>query len=731
MKTIQARRHAHPPALMGMPANRETHPSSRLFLICSFLLLMSSPALSQLPEWSGEIGYSSTVSDITKEDIARRIDIDGLVHPYLYFSEEDKPAMLERIENDPELKRIMDGLMAEAFKLLHQPVRFDIPVQGRNTRGRWTDEDRSSEYMSHYYTNRENAFKLAFIFQMTGEEKYAAKAFEFADAFCDLPTWTGRAHEFPIIYPRIWPWNVDDDQVNFSFDHWNGDSARIMAAVYDWLYPALNKAQRDRIRGALLENAITRVRGHYDQHWWATSYRCNWTAVNNSGLGLAALTLLKEHPEFMDVVAESYNRINKVLSELGVDGAWQEGGSYWRYGVHTASFFADALKRATNNHFNLFENERFAGNPVTFPLHISLPGGGSLNFEDSGSATIGPSYLFSKIAAETRSGEAGWYRNEKFERGTNIFDIIWPMPDIEPTLPDQPSIHFRTWDWWVMRSDFTDPSKVLVAGKAGRNNDPHHGHLDVGHFVVHWNNEFYIRDLGISGYDQIYFNEERWTHYPNALSDGHNVVFVNGEKQIPGKRKDSEWDHSIGGWVVEFRTDKDRDYVLKDAANAYPKKEMKGWRRHVLLDKPETTLVLDEVTSSRGAEIEVRFHPGVDARINDNMVMLAGKEGLMALITITDTPFEIRPGVHAIQIVQGDRSLEWESYFGTVLQAQREKTDIATLILPVVDEKEAHSIANSASIRRHGSDGLVLSFTKEGKTNDYHFRSNPDGWVLR
>ena len=30
-----------------------------------------------------------------------------------------------------------------------------------------------------------------------------------------------------------------------------------------------------------------------------------------------------------------------------------------------------------------------------------------------------------------------------------------------------------------MRSDFKDPNKVVVAGKAGMNDDPHHGHLDM------------------------------------------------------------------------------------------------------------------------------------------------------------------------------------------------------------------------------------------------------------
>ncbi len=40
-----------------------------------------------------------TIAQITKSDIDKAIDISQLKHPYLYFSEEDKPALLERIKN--------------------------------------------------------------------------------------------------------------------------------------------------------------------------------------------------------------------------------------------------------------------------------------------------------------------------------------------------------------------------------------------------------------------------------------------------------------------------------------------------------------------------------------------------------------------------------------------------------------------------------------------------------
>jgi len=415
------------------------------YLKCSFALIV--------------LAFSLTLSaQVNKDDIDKAIDIKSLQHPYLYFTDEEKPALLDRIENDPECNDIFRRLQAEAKMWLFMPVDRNIPIQGKHTRAGWSEHDRDHKYASYYRLNENNAFDLAFLYQMTGEQKYADKAFEFADAFCDLTTWTQRAHEFPIIYSRIMPWNVPDDQVNFNFDHMNGDAGRMMAAVYDWLYPALNQAQRDRIRGALLEKVVTRVRGDYEFQWWATAYRCNWCGVCNSGIGLTGLTLLTENPQLTDIVAESYNRINNMLSELGVDGGWQEGGGYWNYGVHTSTFFADALKRLTKSKYNLFENERLKNNPVNFPIYISLPGRGSLNFEDSGGRRyIGSPHLINKLAAETNSQEAAWYRDELLGQGRDIFDIIWPRTALEPSPPKSPSIHFRTIDWWVMRSDFTSP----------------------------------------------------------------------------------------------------------------------------------------------------------------------------------------------------------------------------------------------------------------------------------
>ncbi|MFC1692876.1 heparinase II/III family protein [Candidatus Latescibacterota bacterium] len=662
-------------------------------------------------------------ADITPQHIEKALR-KNLEHPYLYFTEQEKPEILERIGKDPECREIMDRLLAESSRFLYMPVESPLPRQLRDSRF-----DTSGEFLGVYGTFRRAAYTLAFVYQMTGDERYARKSFEFAEALCDMDTWVMRACQFPKAYPRVSPWNVPDDKVVFTYAIVASDTACDLAAVYDWLYPVLNKAERDRIRGALLEKAIIQVRGNYEYHWWATAYRCNWCTWCNAGLGLAALTLLTEDPHLTDVVSESYNRISRTLMEMGVDGGWQEGDAYWAQTLRRTILFADALKRLTNNRYNHFKHPRIAKNPVNFPLYTSVPPRKSVNFADAGSYRIGSPRLYNKLALETGSKEAAWIRENLFDKGSDIFDIIWHRHSVKPGLPEQASIHFRTIDWVIMRSDFTDPEKVMVACKAGKNDDPHHGHLDVGQFMVYWRGQSYIADSGTAAYDEKYFDAEKYDT-PQASSVGHNLIFVNSERQIPGKLKDRPPDESVGGEVLEFRPGETRDYTLMDPTNAYPKKELKRWRRHLILEKPEIILVVDEVECEKGAEIEARFHSDCEQVVKDGYTLLEGENGKMALIPLINSSFTFRPARHAYLALQKTAQFQWIPYNGTVLNASGNRTVIAHIILPVADDNEAQKIMNSAERSVDSSGNLSISLTKAGKTYNYLFKKGIDGLFL-
>ena len=281
-----------------------------------------------------------------------------------------------------------------------------------------------------------------------------------------------------------------------------------------------------------------------------------------------------------------------------------------------------------------------------------------------------------------------------------------------------------------MRSDFTDTEKVVIACKAGRNDDPHHGHLDVGQFMVFWRGQAYIRDLGTAEYDELYFGPKKYDT-PHASSIGHNLIFVNGEQQVPGKLKGKPFDLSIGGKILVFRTGETRDYILMDPANAYPGKELKGWRRHIILEKPVIALILDEVSSSPGAEIEARFHSECSQTTSGAYTMISGDTGKMALIPIIDGDYKFRPGRHAYQAVFKKSEFKWIPYNGTVVNASGDTTMIAHLILPVEDDTEARSIVSSIRRSVDSMGTLAITFEKSGRSYQYEFDRTEDGLVLR
>ena len=645
-----------------------------------------------------------------------------LDHPYLYFTADDVEDIRARIGSDPETADILARLTAEGNRLMYTPVDHVVPRVSPHSR--FDDDFARRDYQRHAM---DAAHTLAFLHQITGDVRYAEKSFEFADVVCDLTDWTDRAHQFPIIYSRVWPHGAADDQVVFSFDIEAADTAIRLAAVYDWLYDWMDVGRRDRIRGALMEKAILRVRGNWEYHWWASAYRCNWSAIGYAGPGTAALALLTEQPELVDVVARAHEGVTMMLDEIGVDGGWAEGCGYYRKGVHAMNFFADPLKRLTGGEFDLYEHPRLAANPITFLLHNTITPGRLIPLEDSAYNRAGTSSIWNKLAAEAESGETVWFRNYIFGAGNGIFDVIWPRADITPRTPDEPSIHFRTIDWTIMRSDFTDPDHAVIASTAGGNADPHHGHLDAGHFVVYWRGQGFVSELGSAAYDEKYFDEARW-EYPQASSVGHNVILVDGGLQEAAKRKNTPWRTDIGGRIVSFSAGEDRDYTSIDASGAYPDGHMKGWRRHIMLQKPDITVVVDEIVTEPGAEIEARWHSETDMVGRDGWLLLDGDAGDMALIPSAGRAWEFRADHHPILPAKLHARFERLPYCGVVTAAGSERTVLVTVILPVGNDAVARAVRDSIVREDDADGGFRVSLVADGRKIAYRFTRDGD-WL--
>jgi hypothetical protein len=251
-------------------------------------------------------------------------------------------------------------------------------------------------------------------------------------------------------------------------------------------------------------------------------------------------------------------------------------------------------------------------------------------------------------------------------------------------------------------------------------------------------------------YDEIYFNEERWV-YPYASSEGHNLIFVNGEQQIPAKLKDQPWKPGIGGEILKFETSARRDYVLMDPTRAYPGKELKKWRRNIVLDKPVTTLILDEVEAAPGSTIEARFFPavaltqarqsrearapltsGVDYKVYREYALLTSQRHAMALIPLVlDNSFKILEDKVAVMPAMEDARLNWIPYLETVTRATTRSSVIATILLPVLDQKDAETVSKTAKIARVSANQIEITVSRDGQGFRWLFGKEVDGFVLK
>jgi len=183
--------------------------------------------------------------------------------------------------------------------------------------------------------------------------------------------------------------------------------------------------------------------------------------------------------------------------------------------------------------------------------------------------------------------------------------------------------------------------------------------------------------------------------------------------------------------VLDFQSSEEVDYVLMDPTKAYPNKELKKWRRSVILKKPEVTLILDEIKSSPNAEIKVRFHPGVKVEIHDKFVMLEGKNGKMVLIPILDQKFEIKQGRHTSQMVNGTEKFKWIDYFDVEVNSKKEITNLVTLILPVKNLEEAMQIVAAKSVKTEKNGSIQVNFVRGQDDFYFSFEMKKEGLIYK
>jgi hypothetical protein len=544
---------------------------------------------------------------------AERPSLAGLrpEHPRLLLTVEREHELRRLLASDPRCAELLAVLRAGADEALREPV-----VSHRLVGPRLLGESRAC--LAKVAT-------LALAHRLTGEERYAERAWRELAAAAAFPDWNP-AHFL--------------------------DTAELCAAFglgYDWLHDWLGPQRREILRRAIVTKGLEP--GRTPAALAAAAKQNNWNPVCHGGLLLAALAIAEVEPNWAEeLIPRVFANLPSALRHYEPDGAWYEGPGYWKYGttylamlldaLHTAlgqegglgatpglartgDFFRDALG-PTDHLFNYADARTLPGtSPTLFWLAHRYGRPELADFEH---------HLLQRFLGQLRARRAAGdlAANQAVKLGdvetsdvlySNRFlalELAWYHPGTAagPTTATRSSFYRGVAEVAFLRGG--QGPEASFAGFKGAGLPNAHAHLDAGSFVydalgVRWAEDLGPDDYDLPGYWEMADEGRRWRYFRlGALS--HNVVTINGRNQRAGIRAP----------ITAYHADDERAHARADLSAAYAG-QAAAVQRGLALCQGRALLVQDEVTGLAPGD-EMRW-----AMLTAATVEIAGDTAILRL----------------------------------------------------------------------------------------------------
>lgn len=432
---------------------------------------------------------------------------------------------------------------------------------------------------------------LAFLWQITGEEKYKAAYLKMAQMAYSWEHW-GEGHfldcavamgEFAESVDRMW----------HAFD---GEPE-----VRDFLAKVLFErglhagdvcilAKTDEIHISTI-NAVS----------WKSIHRRsnNWNTVCSSGL-ISAAILLFDFPayreEAMFVADEMMKGLRCCLYQYAPDGAYIESPGYWSYGTSTYMKTLSILDSAIGETYGYLGTVGLADS-FDFAVRITLNDGTFWGYHDGDHDCLMPGGLFYLAAGLYHRPALARFRERLLSFGQKpcFNDLLYYREGIDVGGEDDPLDYYSSGiETATMRSNW-DKKNFTFAGLHAGANWALHGDADAGNFVLTLDGTTFFDDPGTENYNVGgYWGDEKRYRYYNKSTEAHNTLLVFGEDTPRGQVANRPTDpHSH---IVRTGGCADRSFAVADMTPQYGKNCVKGTRGVLIYQDRRYCAVADEVT---------------------------------------------------------------------------------------------------------------------------------------
>lgn len=511
-------------------------------------------------------------------------------HPRL-FANQAKLSLL-KTQKDEASKQLLKLLKIEADKYL-EADQIVYPSTGFKF------------YVLRQVQGRILALSLAY--RVFGEKKYFERAKKELLEISELPDWCP-SHFLDV-----------------------GEGALAAGIGLDWLYNDLSQEEREKIKSAIVKNALLpSLEIKEDAKSWVTNSN-NWNPVCHGGLTVAALAIAESEPILSKrIIERAIKYLPNAGNEYHPDGSYPEGPSYWSYGTSFYVITIEALRTAIGVSYDLERKQGFL-KTADYKKHMLGTIGEEFNYSDYHIENLNEPIMlwFGKELNRADLATDEIKKINQFiqqETDANLpkkvflnrhfpLEILWWEPNLAENIQKTLPKHYTSKGGLalgVMRSEWNNPKATFVAIKGGTVNYSH-AHMDIGSFVLEAKGVRWAIDLGTENYDRMRAakidlwnysqSSNRWTTF-RAGSESHNILRFDSEnQQVDGKAT-----------IEEVKSSKGSIGNVVDLSSIYSKKAEKVVRT-ILLNSENSVSIQDEWITKETA-LEVAFQWLTKAKVS-------------------------------------------------------------------------------------------------------------------
>lgn len=613
--------------------------SAIVMLVSSTGITKIFPHLAVIPDMlkvgADYISLDRNGGAVSKKELKEAISQNERAHPFVLAEKENFDVARQEYKNGTEngyANALIDSVLDNADALLDLDIYPVMPYE--------LDEEDSILPISREVINR--MVILGCAWQLTGDEKYADRAWLELENVCGYDDWcTGHFLA-------------------------TAEMAFAVSVGFDWFFDYLTQEQKDLLADKTLEYAVEpALSKNYLKNWFTWS-KNNWNSICYSGIGVSCMAFADYFPdEAAEFLSMCYANMPIAFENFVPGGVYAEGPGYSNSGMNAIVYFVATSKNCFGTDYGLSETDGFR-QLGKFPAYITTPTG-VFNYGDNKNR-----YCFTPVlhwyAAEYDSPLLAVYQmwdeptkfvpdiSDNVERNgsgkEDALSLLWYDRSYTAESSDFSSEPLTVYmpsdvgqELFLARSEYLDKNATFAGIKSGYN-FINHGDLDIGTFVFDALGERWAEELGPGSYDAPgYFMNlpagGRWKNYCKR-AEGQNTLVINPDMTLDDQYALAECK------FTDFEETGDGVIATLDMTDAYRMNAAtKVTRKFGLYNSSTSLKITDSVRCAVPSEIYWFMHTKADIEISENgksaVLTINGKQ--MKATLHGDGEFTVMPAV--------------------------------------------------------------------------------------